>query len=536
MTNREVAAKISLLGKLLELKGESPFRTKAYKSAYIILRKWPDSLVEMSLDNLQLIRGLGKSISEKIFELGQSGKIKDLEDCLGEIPSGVVDLLGVKGLGSKKVLVLWKELGINSLGELLYACQENRLVSLKGFGEKSQNDIADKVSYAIMSQGRFLYADLESLAQEVIEKLEAEFPDEIHSLTGVIRRKCNTLTQVEILTSASLDTERYIDEIKEDARFPTDILPLSIMTTSKELFATELFRTTGLSSVVNQITLENKTYQDEEEIFDDIKKPYVVPEMREIESMEIEVREENLVTISSIKGLIHCHTTFSDGVNTIEEMAAACVDQGLSYMLITDHSRSAVYANGLSDERVIEQINAIREINEKRSDIEIFAGIESDIKSDGSLDYEEDILQLFDVVIASIHSGLNMDIKKATNRLIKAIENPHTRIIGHPSGRLLLSREGYPLDYERIIEACAINDVVIELNANPRRLDLDWRQIPGCTKNNVMISINPDAHSTAGIEDIKYGVYAARKGGLTKKSCLNTKSVDEFLHWMNSER
>ena len=265
---------------------------------------------------------------------------------------------------------------------------------------------------------------------------------------------------------------------------------------------------------------------------------YIPPELREDDywmGLAKDYALPELIFPEDIKGVVHNHSTYSDGLNTVEEMALECIRLGYEYLVMSDHSKSAFYADGLQVDKVYHQQEEIDMLNAKYPDFRIFKSIESDILSDGSLDYDDDVLNTFDLVIASVHSNLKMDEAKATKRLVTAIENPFTRILGHPTGRLLLARKGYPIDYKKVIDACAANDVVIELNASPHRLDLDWNWIPYAVEKGVMISINPDAHSLKGIQDIKWGVAVARKGGLTVDSCLNTKSLAEFMRWIDSK-
>jgi DNA polymerase (family 10) len=276
--------------------------------------------------------------------------------------------------------------------------------------------------------------------------------------------------------------------------------------------------------------------EEEEMVFDALELQYIPPELREDDywiGLAKDFALPELIVPEEIKGVVHNHSIYSDGLNTVEEMALECMRQGYQYLVMSDHSKSAFYANGLFPDRVYQQQEEIDRLNIKYPDFKIFKSIESDILSDGSLDYDEDVLSSFDIVIASVHSNLKMDEEKATLRLLGAIENPYTRILGHPTGRLLLARKGYPIDHKKIIDACAANGVVIELNASPHRLDMDWSWIPYATEKGVMISINPDAHSIGGIDDIRWGVAAARKGGLTAENCLNSKSLADFERWVN---
>jgi DNA polymerase (family 10) len=275
----------------------------------------------------------------------------------------------------------------------------------------------------------------------------------------------------------------------------------------------------------------------EEEVFSKMGISYVYPEYRESSIAYDQAKSDNLpelIKLTDIKGVVHNHSTYSDGLHTVDEMAKECIRLGYEYFVMSDHSKAAFYANGLNEDRVILQMEEIDALNKGYEDFRIFKSIECDILNDGSMDYGDDFLKEFEIVIASIHSNLKMDMSKANARLIKAIENPNTHILGHPTSRLLLAREGYPIDHALIIDACADNNMIIELNANPSRLDLDWSWIPYALEKDVRISINPDAHSKDQIRYIGAGVCAARKGGLTKDMCLNAMNIIEFTKWVNS--
>ena len=274
-----------------------------------------------------------------------------------------------------------------------------------------------------------------------------------------------------------------------------------------------------------------KALAEEENVFEKANLPFIAPELRE-QDWGFELAKNNqlpaLIELEDIKGVVHNHSTYSDGINSLQEMAEATRDAGYEYLVMSDHSKAAFYANGLKEDRLYQQWAEIDALNTQMAPFKIFKSIESDILNDGSLDYPEAILKQFDLIIASVHTNLRMDEEKATQRIITAVENPYTTILGHPTGRLLLSRKGYPIDHKKVIDACAANGVSIELNANPYRLDIDWTWIPYAREKGVLISINPDAHNVQGIHDIKYGVFAARKGGLTKEGCLNAKGLAEF--------
>ena len=276
--------------------------------------------------------------------------------------------------------------------------------------------------------------------------------------------------------------------------------------------------------------------ESEKALYEDRGFPFILPELRDLPIEESsKINTENLVRWDNIRGILHNHSTYSDGANSLEEMALACRDLGMEYLGICDHSKSAFYAGGLSIEKVIQQHAEIEKLNSKLAPFKILKGIESDILSDGSLDYLDEILESFDLVVTSVHSILNMDMDRATKRLITAIENPYTTILGHPTGRLLLSRKGYPIDYKKVIDACAANGVIMELNAHPYRLDIDWRWIPYCMEKGVQISINPDAHKKEGYNDMHYGIHVARKGGLTNDFLFNGKPLNEMINYLSKK-
>lgn len=542
MTNKEIARTFQFLGKIMELHGENPFKTRSYSSAYITIRKLPDSLTQMDPDQIGKISGIGKAISSKIQELISTGTLQTLKKYQDMTPIGIQNLLRIKGLGPKKVKTVWDDLGIESPGELLYACNENRLVALKGFGEKTQAQLKAQLEYYFASKGKLHFATAEKLAFELLELLE-EATGARFEITGELKRLLPIINQIEVLTDSvegnmnlsSQVEDLLFDEEKEELFFRD--CPVVLIRTDDENWGMDMLESSSTNSFLDALG-DYEGGEDEEEIFENLSIPFIASELRENEAILQEgniVKLDELIDRSSIKGVIHNHSTYSDGVNTIAEMAKACRLKGYDYLVMSDHSKSAFYANGLSIERVEQQWAEIDALNKTFDDFHVFKSMESDILSNGSLDYPNDVLAGFDLVIGSIHSNLKMDINKATTRLIKAIENPFTRILGHPTGRLLLSREGYPIDHKKVIDACAANDVVLELNANPSRLDIDWTWIPYATEKGVMISINPDAHSTAGIDDIVYGVNVARKGMLLKKDCLNTLDTSQFKEWVASK-
>ncbi len=537
MDNKSLAKDLQLYGKLIELLESDGFKARSYTTAYRSIRNWPEPVLNIDVSEMYSIPGVGKGIASELKELQVNGEIAAFEKLKASVPKGIVEMLQVKGLGPKKVKVIWEEMEIESPGSLLYACQENRLQELKGFGLKTQKNIQQQLEYFIASKGKFLYARVEAVAEKIIEVLEELYPDELHALCGAFRRKEEVLEEIELLSSFDGREEGLLEIISNeiiDDRF--EQLPLKINLCEPEEFEKRFFELTATSNFLEDIRYDSSSIEEEATehgIFQSMNLPWIDAELRFDEHWRGKEMQE-LIGQSDIKGVIHAHSTYSDGVNTLKQMAEHSIELGYEYLLITDHSQSAFYANGLKENDLRQQWDEIDSLNEYFDDFKIFKGIESDILNDGSLDYSKEILEEFDVVISSIHSNLKMDKDKATTRIIKAIEQPETRIIGHLTGRLLLSREGYPLDFKKVIDACIANNVVIELNANPQRLDIDQKYILEIMEKGGMVSINPDAHSTQGIEDIKYGVFSAKRGGLVISRCLSAFSRSEFEEWIKN--
>lgn len=539
MTNPDIARHFNTLAKLMELHKDNPFKIRSYSSAYNKLRKMDEPLAGKTEAELQQIDGVGKAIAAKIHELVTTGGMETLEKWKAQTPEGIQEMLTIRGFGPKKVKAVWDGLGVTTVGQLLYAINENRLVELKGFGAKTQETLREKLEFHQRSRGQFHFRTLDRVATPLLEALQQQFPEERFERTGALRRACPTLTHLAVLTTLSPAAAPEITGLEnmltsEDQTTATvDDFPVVLHHCQQANFGSKQFRYTGAPEFLNAFVAEfpGKDFQNlasEAEVFEKADIAAIPPELREDDRWITPAKNNKLPVLletSDIKGVVHSHSTYSDGIHTLQQMAEAARNKGFAYLVISDHSKTAVYADGLSIDRVKEQWAEIDDLNAALSPFRIFKSIESDILTDGSLDYPDEILAGFDFVIASIHSGLNMEEEKATDRLLKAIANPYTTILGHPTGRLLLSRAGYPIDHQRIIDACAEHKVVIELNANPYRLDLDWSWIPYAVKRGVSISINPDAHSMGGIDDIKYGVLAARKGGLTAAGCWNARDI-----------
>lgn len=528
MTNDEITDALDLTAKLMELHGENAFKTRAYTNAAYKLDKLRYDFTNKTAKDIEAIEGIGKGIASKIVELMTTGTTKELTELYEKTPQGVVQMMGIKGLGPKKVAKLWKELEVESIGELLYACNENRLTTLKGFGEKTQTQVKLNIEFKLANNHKFHFAALEKPVNNLVEFILEQQNELQVSVVGQLARKCEVVDKIEIL----LDGELTTDVSAFEKTIPLKINYHNCEPSEFYYKLVELSSTPQHLQKVNFESLDTTEFYSEEEVYEALNLQYIEPELREGLTEVVLAQQNNLpqlIELSDLKGILHNHTTYSDGVHSLKEMADYCKELGYEYLGICDHSVSAFYANGLDIDRVLQQQKEIDVLNASYQNFKILKGIESDILSDGSLDYSEDILKTFDFIVASIHSNLKMSEEKATERLIKAIENPYTSILGHPTGRLLLARQGYPINHKKVIDACAANKVSIELNAHPYRLDIDWRWIPYCLNKGVMISINPDAHHKEGYHDMYYGVCAARKGMLTKEMCLNSLSLNELL-------
>ncbi|MHC8948955.1 helix-hairpin-helix domain-containing protein [Sphingobacterium hungaricum] len=547
MDNKAIAKLFKLCSQLMELYDENPFRVKGIASASFKLEKLPSAIANMTFEELSAQPGIGKSTAEKVQQIMLTGTFPELTELLEKTPIGIQEMMKIKGLGPKKIKIIWQDLDIESVGELYYACNENRLKDAKGFGYKTQEDIKKAIEFATASEGWFLYARALPSANALLEFLTKQLPAGTQiSFAGDFRRKVEVLQQIELIADVSRDAlenalvqlkyEMELEETKNSISFKDENnFSFQVYPSEPHSFGTDLLFRTGSEAHIEQLQkIQNPipNFPTEKECYAYLGLDYIEPELREGFDELVLAKEHKLpelIHFDDLKGSLHNHSTYSDGVHSLSEMANYCKNElKLQYFGICDHSKTAVYANGLSSERVQQQWAKIDQLNQQLTPFKILKGIESDILSDGSLDYPDELLSQFDFVVASVHSNLKMDEEKATARLIKAIENPYTTILGHPTGRLLLSRAGYPIDYKKVIDACAENNVVIEINANPLRLDMDWRWHRYAVSKGVLFSINPDAHRTEGLWDMHFGIEVARKGGLTKENCLNAMSLSEI--------
>ena len=537
----------------MDIHGENAFKIKSYSNAAYTLDRLNDPLEEMTPAQIAGIRGIGDTLAQKIVDLLATKKLQILEDYIQLTPAGILEMLKIKGLGPKKIITIWKELGIESIGELLYACEENRLINYKGFGAKTQQSIQDSLNYYLQNQGSFLYQQVQDIVTQIENALTIKFPMHLHQVSGHYKRQMETLDFLDIVTTTP---NKDLTDWLQEKGFTCEAAPDYLSCKGPDNFELRWYIVEAANFFMQDFRLAcspefwiawqalpnfdpSKVTSSELDLFEQVQIPFIPAAQREDPAIIQVAKIKGLnptIQKTDIKGIIHSHSTWSDGLHTIEQMAVAAKAQGLEYLVISDHSKSAFYANGLQEDRIRAQHKEIDLLNKKLAPFVIFKSIESDILNDGSLDYPDEILALFDLVIASVHSNLKMTEEKAMMRLMNAIENPYTSILGHATGRLLLSRKGYPINHEAIIEACAVNDVVIELNAHPRRLDMDWRYIHQAMEKEVLISINPDAHAIDGFEDCAYGVLVAQKAGLTAAQNLSSFSLNEMMEFIEFQQ
>jgi DNA polymerase (family X) len=532
------------------LRGGNPYRAKAYSRA-------ADSLAALAIplnmlieeDRLTEIPGVGEAIADIITKLHRTGSHPSLEKLRKDIPAGVLEMLTVPGLRPEKVLRLHKDLGIASLAELEAAARDNRIQRAKGLGASLQTKILQNLAIAKSGEGRLHLHRAAALLEHAQISLAKERPDLKHvTVAGDFRRGCELVADLALVAEAAKE---------EDGPADLNSSGLKVYVTDRKHFGATLLQGTGSAEHLNQLrTLAERkgmTLQadglrkgrrlvgaNEEDIYDALGLPFIEPELREGRGeIERALKGElpNLVTDCDLRGILHCHTDASDGTETLETMANATRKRGFQYFGVADHSKSAHYAGGLSLEQIEEQHREADRLNRKfGKEFRILKGIESDILADGSLDYPDDVLDQFDFVVASIHGRFKLDRKAQTDRLLRAVSNRYTTIIGHMTGRQLQRRPGYEIDIEKVLRACAKHDVAVEINAHPWRLDLDWRWHQAALNFGCMMSINPDAHSIRELDHMHWGVEMARKGGVPPDRVLNAMPLAGILRYLKHRR
>jgi len=578
MDKKEVARILDEIGTLLELKGENPFKCRAYHNASRTIAALTRDLNELiESDELKNIRGIGERLAVKIAELVRTGRLQYYDDLKQSLPPGLIEMLGIPGLGPKRIRLLYDKLQIKTVEQLKQAAEKGKLEKIKGFGEKIEENILRGIELLRKQVDKHLYPQAKEAAERIFGVINKQKSVIRAEIAGSLRRRKEVIGDIDILVSAKRtdapklmevftshpDVERVIakgdtkssvllkSSINCDLRVVNDDeypFALAYFTGSKEhnIEMRSLAKKFGWSLNeygFSDLGAEQKRgkakrivrCREEEDIFTALGLRYIPPELRENMGEIDAARSGKIPTLiedNDIRGTFHCHTTYSDGANTLEEMAEAAKALGWEYLGIADHSKIAAYAGGLSEEKVKQQSKEIDRLNARLKGFRIFKGTEVDILRDGSLDWSDRVLSMFEYVVASVHSIFNMPEVEMTKRIIKAIKNKYVTMLGHPTGRLLLEREGYPVNMVDVINAAADYGKVIEINSHPMRLDIDWRLCKYAKEKGVKISINPDAHNVDGLKDVFYGVGVARKGWLEKKDVVNAwglKEVTKFL-------
>ncbi len=551
MTNKTVARQLKLTGDLVELTGGNPFRARAYASGARAVERLETPLADLLADGADLagLQGIGKGLAAEITEFVETGVMGVTETLLQSLPPGLPEVLRVKGLGVKKVRTLWQDAGVDSIETLEAAAGSGRLAELPGFGAKTVANILKAVEELKTYRGK---AHLRDAALEALAARDALRAAGLRAeLAGQVRRQCNVVDRVDVVATGTPDevAAALADEIgaaAEDERVEGTLplgLPLTVWTTPTAAFGRALWQRTGPEAHVQAITDahgEPGDHADEDDVYRSAGLPPIPAPLRDDAYWLTVDDRPTLLRSSDLRGTIHNHTTASDGAHTLREMCDAALARGLTYFGVCDHSRSLQIAHGLSIEELDAQIEAVRQLNEDYQaegvDFRVFAGSEVDILSDGTMDFPDEVLARLDLVVASVHTGFNMTEAQATERIVQAVSNPYVDVLGHPTGRLLLRREGYPLDHHAVLDACAEHGVAVELNASPWRLDVDWRFVRAARERGVLVSVNPDAHSVEGLDATRWGVAAAQKGGLTADGSLTSKTADELADWLAARR
>ncbi|MFZ9970183.1 MAG: helix-hairpin-helix domain-containing protein [Bacteroidia bacterium] len=540
MDNASILGYLNLYAKLGELHDENPFKIRAFSSAAFNLKKIKDPLADLSAEQLLALPGVGKSVVQAIREITEMGQFAALQELVQRTPEGVLSMLKIKGLGPKKAKTLWQDYGVETVEDLLDACRENRLVEWSGFGPKTQAELIKAIEFAMASTGQVHLARAYPLAQSWLAAAQAQGGR--HSFTGALARHCDTLEQLDFISDCEIEPvlkQKGIEATQEETVYQwvdENGLRYRHRLVAPDQFERALFESSSEGAHLSALGYDSSKWAGSDlATYQQLGKPFIPVWQREGVG-EFEYLQGTPIAYEHLRGTLHNHTHYSDGLNSLEEMAKAAERMGLEYFGVCDHSKTAAYAGGLSVERLLQQGQEVDRWNSGQPKCRIFKGIESDILLDGSLDYDSETLAQLDFVVASIHAVLKMDLDRAMQRLIRAIENPYTTILGHMTGRLLLMRSGYPVDHRKIIDACADNGVAIEINAHPYRLDMDWRYVDYAQKKGVMLSINPDAHEQSGLKDMHWGVLSAAKGGLLKEFTLNALSGAEFEAYLEKQK
>jgi DNA polymerase (family 10) len=583
MTKSQIAEALQEIATLLELKDENPFKIRAYANAARSIETFGGNVPDLQDEEaLAKIPGIGKSIAEKISELVATGSIKYLEELRSKFPAAILGLFALPGLGAKKIKALYEQLHISSIEQLLAACQSGQVAKLPGFGETTQEKLCQAIEKRAQHAGSFQFGQIAAEAESLKSDLAAH-PEALHvDLAGSYRRRREIVRDLDFIVATKKPdaiTRFLVDHplvesviaqgpTKTSVRLRSGIqCDLRVVTSDEYPFALNYFtgskehniemrsRALNRGWTLNEYRLaplpadpkskmkasarQIPRVRDEAELYHALGLDFIPPELRE-NCGEFEAAENHmlprLIEKENLRGAFHCHTLASDGHNTLEEMAAAAQELGLEYLGIAEHSKSTVQGHGLDEARLREQIAAIRKLNKTLEGFRLFAGVECDILRDGSLDFADNLLAQLDFVVASVHSVFNLSETEMTKRVTRALQNPFVTMLAHPTGRLLTKREPYSIDIPAVLDVAAATGTWIELNAAPKRLDLDWRWWPLAKQKGVKCVINPDAHRIERLQDLWFGIGIARKGWLTRDEVMNCLSLGQIEQALRRKR
>ena len=579
MTRENLVDVLEEIALLLELKGENPFKIRAYRQGADVVSGFDGDIVQLAKDNqLTGIKGIGEALRDKLHELASTGTLGFHENLKLEFPAGLFELFALQGLGPKKVKALYETLGISSVADLAAACKEGKVAGLPGFGAKTQTKILEAIALRENFADTFLLGSVTPMVEGILETLRTHPEITRVAVAGSYRRSKETVHDIDFLcatketalvcedftTLPQVESVIVCGETKTSVRLKNGLqCDLRAVSNAQFPFALQYFtgskeHNVALRSLALKQGLSLNEYgftptdaenpapipevNEEPDIYRALGLAYIAPELRENRG-EIEAAADRtlprLIELSHLRGTFHNHTTASDGGATLEYMAEEAMDLGLQYLGIADHSKSSFQARGLDETRLLAQLETIKALNAGYENFRIFAGSEVDILKDGSLDFENEILTQLDYCVASVHAVFNLSEEDMTRRICRAMENEHVTMLGHLTGRLLLKRESYAVNHAMIIDCAAETRTIIELNCSPMRLDMDWRWWKRARDKGVLCSINPDAHSTAGLHHLGLGVKLARKGWLSRQDVFNTrpvKDVEIFLNTPKSQR
>jgi DNA polymerase (family 10) len=547
-----IARTLDEIAKYIELSEPNPFRVRAFEKAARAIEKLDADIDDLVLrGELFSVPGIGKAIGPIVSELVTTGSSRYLEELRAQYPPGIFELLRVPSLGLKKIGILYATLGIASLDELEAAARDGRIAKLQGFGKKTQDKILEGIATAKQRTSQFLLPFGLEVAESIREQLASIDAIVDAEVTGSVRRRLEVVRNVNIAIAAR-DPKKAITAIKQRALIDRieavdeetlrgvarDEMEVLLHVCKPDDFGATVLRTTGSRDFVEAFEAKHKLgkAKTEHEFFERAGIPFVDPELREDASLLAKKKRVTLIQPTDLRGAFHIHTTFSDGRNSVLEMLSAARDRGWEYAGLSDHSKNAFYARGLTEEDLKRQHAEIRAQEKEVAPMRVFRGTEADILNDGAIDYDAKTLAKFDFVVASVHSRFGMDQDEMTTRLLRALDNPFVTFLGHLTGRLLLSRAGYTFDFDKILDRAADRGVMIEINGSPRRLELDWRQIKRAVDRGIVLSIHPDAHSIRELGYVVSGTWVARKGGLSAKQIFNARPVDEVAEYLAARR